>query len=155
MQGRQQLAAADLGREGQRVPGRAQEDGDAPRDEGLRQALAGLRVPRHDEAEDAPGHGLQHALVRLHLQLIQRKFLVRARHLHPADILAGRRVLAGLRSCIALSHGWHTDSAGLGGAGRDEAGIPASHGLQHAGAAAAIRSCCGHSVPVHATRGPK
>ena len=47
-----------LVREGQRVPGRPQEDRDATGQEGLGQALTGLAVARQDEAEDAAGHRL-------------------------------------------------------------------------------------------------
>ena len=74
-------AVLHLSGEGQGVPGGSQEHRDAAGDEGLRQALTGLAVARHDQAEDAAGHALQHAPVRLHLQLVEMKLLVCARHL--------------------------------------------------------------------------
>ncbi len=69
--------------EWQGVPGGAQEDGDAAGEESLRQALARLAVARQDEAEQAAGHSFHHRPVRLDLQLVHVKLMLRARHLFP------------------------------------------------------------------------
>ena len=53
------------------VPGRPEEDGDAARQHGLRQAGAGRGVPRQQQAEHRPPHLLLHHRVRDHLRTLQ------------------------------------------------------------------------------------
>lgn len=63
------------------MPWRPDEDGNAAGEEGLGEALTGLGVAGHDEAEGAVGHLLHQRAVLLRRKAVLLKLPLRAPHL--------------------------------------------------------------------------
>lgn len=90
--------------EGQGVPGGSEKDRNASGQKRLRQALTGLAVAGHYEAEHAPRHRLQHRPMRLHLQLVYIKLVLRALYLYTKDSYSKHFLLSHvLRVCHSAS----------------------------------------------------